>query len=134
MVSNRRPHLAMFLMVLFSGHVAAAAALSDCPKLVFDVYPHAEPLNPEQTSATSVSVTLQPALLRPQLEQLLATQWNVQHLVWNAAPEHYWPSHYRMTAANQSALLEKLLIPYRLRVTFHHNHTAVVDYLPGGVQ
>ncbi|RUO30501.1 hypothetical protein [Aliidiomarina sanyensis] len=133
MVSNQWPVWAVISLLLFYwSSPVAGQSYAPCPSLTFHA-PHGTERTPTAAqSANNVSVTLRPALLRPQLEALLKTQWGVQNVVWYAAQEHYWPTHYEMHAANENALLEQLLTPYRLRVTFHHNHTAVVNYLPGG--
>ncbi|MCC5854400.1 MAG: hypothetical protein JJU10_01810 [Idiomarina sp.] len=86
--------------------------------------------SPSQT----VSFLLKPALLRPQLEELLATHWQVQRVIWYAAQDHLWPTHFELIASDWDALLERLLTPYQLRVVLHANHTAVVDYLPQALQ
>lgn len=79
-----------------------------------------------------VSYALHPALLRPQLEQLLKRHWQVQNVIWYAAYGHYWPTHYEITAPSWDDLLQQLLTPYGLRVVLHDNHTAVVEYLAQG--
>lgn len=84
------------------------------------------------TEEHTVSYLLQPALLRPQLEQLLKHHWQIQNVIWYAAYGHYWPTHYEMSAPSWDDLLQQLLTPYGLRVVLHGNHTAVVEYLSEG--
>lgn len=84
----------------------------------------------EQTHNEVVSLNLTPGLLKPQLESLLKEHWQIQNFIWRAAHGHYWPTHYKMQAANWDALLEMLITPYQLRIALHANHTAVIDYFP----
>ncbi|WP_194757340.1 hypothetical protein [Aliidiomarina indica] len=116
-------------------------AQEPCPPLQFHSGPQLSPdlhlsPNPNPSRSTStpdvVSYTLQPALLRPQLEYLLKHQWHVQNVIWYAAYGHYWPTHYELSAASWDELLDQLLTPYGLRVVLHDNHTAVVEYTPQG--
>lgn len=79
-----------------------------------------------------VQFQLQPGLLRPQLEQLLRRHWAVDNIVWYAADGHYWPTNFTLQAQGWDELLKQLLAPYRLQVSLHSNHTAVVQNLPEG--
>ncbi|CUS49395.1 MAG: hypothetical protein HLUCCO02_12090 [Idiomarinaceae bacterium HL-53] len=77
---------------------------------------------------------LEAARIKPQIETLLRTHWQVQQVVWYADPHHIWPTEFELQAHSWDALLAKILQPYQLRVSLHENHTAVVDYLPHAVQ
>src|SRR5690554_1012484 len=85
-------------------------------------------------SEESVRFSMNAALLKPQLESLLAQQWGVQRVVWYADQHHIWPTDFELNAPHWDALLESLLAPYQLRVVLHPNAMAVIDYLPEAKQ
>ena len=79
-------------------------------------------------SSAGVSFEMRPGRLRPQLERVLRQHMGVQHVLWQAAEEHDWPTSYTLHAASWPALVESLLSPYRLRLQLFANHSAVITY------
>lgn len=79
-------------------------------------------------SSTSVHFKMRPGRLRPQLERVLRQHMGVQHVLWQVADEHDWPTSYALHAASWPALVESLLSPYRLRLQLFANHSAVITY------
>lgn len=100
-----------------------------------DCLPFLQPASPVIVeNVEPVRYTLSAALLKPQLEALLAQHWGIQRVVWYADQHHVWPTDFELRAAHWDALLESLLAPYQLRVSLHPNAMAVIDYLPQAKQ
>ena len=102
---------------------ASAQASSACP-----VYQFTTPNHSSTIRAAAVTLELQEALLQPQLEQFLKEHFAVAHIDWRVSAHFQWPTPYTLTAPTATAVLEQLLAPYALAVTFFPNHVAVVSY------
>lgn len=79
-------------------------------------------------STAGVRFDMRPGRLRPQLERVLRQHMGVQHVLWEAADEHDWPTTYSLHAGSWPALVESLLSPYQLRLQLFANHSAVISY------
>lgn len=82
----------------------------------------------QPTLQSGVRFEMRPGRLKPQLERVLREHLGVQHIVWQAAEEHEWPSAYELHATSWPALVESLLGPYQLRLQLFVNHSAVISY------
>lgn len=105
-----------------------------CPPLLppqFSKLTESQPRTPALTSGASsagVSFEMHPGRLQPQLERVLRQHMGIQHVLWQAASEHEWPTSYQLEAASWGALVESLLSPYQLRMQLFANHSAVISY------
>lgn len=97
------------------------------------LYPSQEPPQDNSESRSEVRFELKADRLKPQIESLLFTHWDIQKVVWYADPHHVWPTDFELVESSWEALLSKVLTPYQLRVAIHENRTAVVDYMPDAV-
>lgn len=112
---------------LFSPPFTTAAFVS-AADTTSEPQPQAQP-----NMQSGVRFEMRPGRLKPQLERVLREHLGVQHIVWQAAEEHAWPSAYELHASSWPALVESLLEPYQLRMQLFVNHSAVIsDRYQGG--
>ena len=98
-------------------------AVSVCP-----VYQFSNPNHSTAPRMASVTLKLRDDLLQPQLEQFLQKHFSVTRIDWRVSSHFKWPTDYTRTAPNATDVLEQILAPYSLAVTFFPNHVAVVSY------
>ncbi|MCH8501425.1 MAG: hypothetical protein LAT77_05865 [Aliidiomarina sp.] len=127
--------LVVLLSVASSTHVASGQALPVCPPLQIDSTPLSLPFNrpleqgDEFEQTPSLTIELEPGLLRPQLELFLRQQRQIQTIIWQVNDGHYWPTAFQISSPTLDELLGQLLRPYHMGIRFYRNHTAEIYYL-----